>query len=345
MIINKVIQGDTALLDLTQDTVNETNLLRNETAHNSEGEPIVGQMSEGGGTGNYNDLTNKPQINGATLSGNKTGAQLGLVSASEKGSNNGVASLDSTGRVPSTQLPSYVDDVVEYNSASDFPVAGESGKIYIAKDTNRQYRWSGSAYAEISESLALGETAQTAYRGDRGKTAYDHSQIVNGSNPHNTTADNVILASAMTIGGQMITEVESALNALKDQGGGGGTSNYNDLSNKPQINGNSLSGNKTGSQLGLQNIILSSALTIGGQTVTEVEPALRALNEKGGGHTILDSDGVTMPQRAKLKFVGCTVTDDSEHDTTLVEAEGGGNDIGLYIDETTGLVYQRWEVN
>ena len=80
------------------------------------------------------------------------------------------------GKVPSSQLPAFVDDVLEYTALADFPATGESGKIYVAQDTNKTYRWSGSAYVEISASIALGETAATAYRGDRGKTAYDHSQ-------------------------------------------------------------------------------------------------------------------------------------------------------------------------
>lgn len=88
------------------------------------------------------------------------------VHSSDKGVANGVASLDATGRVPSTQLPSYVDDVLEYASQSAFPATGESGKIYIALDTNKTYRWSGSAYVEISESLALGTTHSTAAYGD-----------------------------------------------------------------------------------------------------------------------------------------------------------------------------------
>lgn len=92
---------------------------------------------------------------------------------------NGIAELDSTGKVPSSQLPSYVDDVLEYDTRTDFPATGESGKIYIAKDTNKTYRWSGSTYIEVSESLALGETSSTAYRGDRGKTAYDHASDSN----------------------------------------------------------------------------------------------------------------------------------------------------------------------
>ena len=97
------------------------------------------------------------------------------IDSSEKGSANGVAELDSTGKILSAQLPSYVDDVQSFNSLSDFPVTGEDGVIYVAKDTNITYRWGGSNYIAIGSDLALGETASTAYRGDRGKIAYDHA--------------------------------------------------------------------------------------------------------------------------------------------------------------------------
>lgn len=92
-----------------------------------------------------------------------------------KGANGGLAELDANGRVPSSQLPSYVDDVLDYANLAGFPATGESGKIYIAQDTNKSYRWSGSTYVEISSSLALGETSSTAYRGDRGAAAYEHA--------------------------------------------------------------------------------------------------------------------------------------------------------------------------
>ena len=114
---------------------------------------------------------------------------VGAIPASQKGAASGVAELDSSGKVPSVQLPSYVDDVVEFASRDSFPATGEDGKIYIAEDTNLTYRWSGTQYVEISPSLALGETSSTAYRGDRGKTAYDHSQTT--GNPHGTTAAEV----------------------------------------------------------------------------------------------------------------------------------------------------------
>ena len=98
------------------------------------------------------------------------------VSTSAVGAANGVAELDANGIVLASQLPSYVDDALEYASVSAFPATGEAGKIYVAVDTNLAYRWSGSGYTEISPSLALGETSSTAYRGDRGKIAYDHSE-------------------------------------------------------------------------------------------------------------------------------------------------------------------------
>lgn len=104
-----------------------------------------------------------------------TASEVGAIATSTKGTANGVAELDANGLVPSSQLPSYVDDILEYSSLSEFPATGETGKIYVATDTNLTYRWSGSDYVEISPSLALGETSSTAYRGDRGKTAYDHA--------------------------------------------------------------------------------------------------------------------------------------------------------------------------
>lgn len=96
------------------------------------------------------------------------------IKASEKGVSNGVATLGSDGRVPSSQLPAYVDDVLEYNNRDSFPTTGESGKIYVAKDTNKTYRWSGSVYVVISDTLALGETSGTAYEGSKGKQNADN---------------------------------------------------------------------------------------------------------------------------------------------------------------------------
>lgn len=131
-------------------------------------------------SGSYNDLSNKPTI--SSLSG---------IPLSQKGVANGVASLDSNGTVPASQLPSYVDDVLEHPNRAAFPTTGESGKVYIAADTNITYRWSGSSYVVIGSDLALGETASTAYPGNKGKkNAEDIAAINTKFNNYSTTAQN-----------------------------------------------------------------------------------------------------------------------------------------------------------
>lgn len=116
-----------------------------------------------------------------------------------KGVANGIATLDQNGLVPSSQLPSYVDDVIEVSTFSALPNTGESGKIYITQDTNLTYRWSGTAYVEISQSLALGETSSTAYAGDKGKATTDklnripNKLIVNTNGVMYNDPDSVVL--------------------------------------------------------------------------------------------------------------------------------------------------------
>lgn len=127
------------------------------------------------------------KINNKTLSAdiNLSASDVGAIPTTQKGAANGVAELDSSGKVPAAQLPSYVDDVIEgylsggklyKEQAHTTEIIGEAGKIYVDLATDKTYRWSGSAYVVISETIALGETSATAFRGDRGKAAYDHSQ-------------------------------------------------------------------------------------------------------------------------------------------------------------------------
>ena len=87
----------------------------------------------------------------------------------------GMSASKLTGTIPTANLPSYVDDVVEGATTEDFPETGEAGKIYVATSTNKTYRWGGSSYVEISASLALGTTSSTAFRGDYGNVAYTHA--------------------------------------------------------------------------------------------------------------------------------------------------------------------------
>jgi len=230
-------------------------------------------------SGEYSDLLNTPTIptvNDATLTIKKnntsvgtftanassnvdinitvptTASDVGAIPTTSIGTASGVAELDANGKVPSSQLPSYVDDVIEgYYKVADgkfykestytTEIPGETGKIYISVDTNKSYRWTGSGFAEISSSLALGETSSTAYRGDRGKTAYDHSQLTSG-NPHNVSKSDVGLGNVgnfkavSTEANQGLSSTEQA-NARTNIGAGTSSfsGSYNDLSNKPSI--------------------------------------------------------------------------------------------------------------
>lgn len=143
-----------------------------------------------------------------------TSSLAGKVNTSSVGSANGVAGLDANGKVPSAQLPSYVDDVLEYASRSAFPATGETGKIYVDIDKNKTYRWGGSDYVEISESLALGETSSTAYAGDKGKANADAITVIQTAL---ASKQNKTLDTPLTIDGASKTTVEAALAALNDQ--------------------------------------------------------------------------------------------------------------------------------
>lgn len=135
---------------------------------------------------------------------------------SQKGTANGVATLDKSGKVPSVQLPGFVDDVLEYDNFEAFPETGESGKIYVTKDTNLEYRWSGTQYTQISKSIGLGETSSTAYAGDKGKQVtdrvaevYSANSVINGLSDVTFDSDDT---EAQTL---------SADNALKTWDGSG----------------------------------------------------------------------------------------------------------------------------
>lgn len=134
-----------------------------------------------------------------------------LVTDTEKTTWNGKADLVD-GKVPASELPSYVDDVIDSHIVGSTPFAADwlseseggsaltpaAGKIYIILTAgiyeNKEYRWSGTIYVDVSQGVQLGESSSTAYRGDKGKTAYDHSQMTSG-NPHNVTKSDVGLGS------------------------------------------------------------------------------------------------------------------------------------------------------
>ena len=243
-------------------------------------------------------------VNSKTGAVSLSASDVSAIPTSEKGAANGVATLDSDGKVPSSQLPSYVDDVIEllnvtntapstcakgdmyYNTTSKkiFTATaantwgttgadGEAGKIYVNLNNGKTYRWGGTDMAVISETISLGETSSTAYRGDRGKIAYDHSQSTHartdatavaasttngnikingtettvythpsGTNPHGTTKSDVGLGNVgnfkavSTVASQGLTDTEKS-NARANIGAGTSSfsGSYNDLSNKPTI--------------------------------------------------------------------------------------------------------------
>ena len=85
------------------------------------------------------------------------------VDSEKVGVADGVASLDSTGKVPTSQLPSYVDDVIEVAGIDNAPIVGETDKIYVDTLTNKTYRWSGTAYVEISASDVVTASENNGY--------------------------------------------------------------------------------------------------------------------------------------------------------------------------------------
>jgi hypothetical protein len=134
-----------------------------------------------------------------------------------KGSANGIASLDEQGVVPSAQLPSYVDDVIDVyatydksaegvlsniqlfsNQEKTTPITPESGKIYIDVEGNYQFRWTGTQYATVGAPTVLGEVTGTAYDGGKGKALSDtinkmSDKVVVGPTIVTSSTNNVVI--------------------------------------------------------------------------------------------------------------------------------------------------------
>ena len=153
------------------------------------------------------------------------------------------ANLSDNGKVPANQLPSYVDDVLEYGNLSTFPVTGETDKIYVAQDTNLTYRWSGTRYVEISQSIALGETSTTAYPGNKGKAneeailneisrAQRKEQSIQDSIDEEIVRANRVETNIQDSHNRHITDYNNPHNVTKFQVGLGNVDNTSDV-NKP----------------------------------------------------------------------------------------------------------------
>lgn len=220
-----------------------------------------------------------------------------------------------SGLIPSNLLPSYVDDVIEVANYSSLPNPGETGKIYVTLDDNLTYRWGGSGYVEISKSLALGTTSSTAFRGDYGNTAYQHSQAT--GNPHGLALTDLnITVNATTI--NYLTGLnKNILTALAEYLPltGGTLTGYLTLHHDPtqkmhaankdyvdkEINGISVTVTQHVTQIadlqeGLEG--LTSTVGVQAETLTEVQNSLTGVEETTAAHTesianiTLDTEGI-----------------------------------------------------
>lgn len=255
-----------------------------------------------------------------------------------KGAPNGLASLNESGIIPSAQLPSYVDDVIEVDTFSNLPGTGESGKIYIVQDTNLTYRWSGTDYVEISKSLALGETSSTAYPGNKGKATTDKLNripdklITDTVNVNQSTTEAVLnfttyrqeaqqigrntltITSATTSqAGLMSSSDKTKLDGLKDQAGITSDINAVQTNLETHINNKSNPHKVTKDQVGLGNVDNTSDANKPISNATQT-----ALNGKFSA-----TDGNALKQRVDNipELVATDITVDSDNDSVNISLD------------------------
>ena len=255
-----------------------------------------------------------------------------------KGAPNGLASLNESGIIPSAQLPSYVDDVIEVDTFSNLPGTGESGKIYIVQDTNLTYRWSGTDYVEISKSLALGETSSTAYPGDKGKATTDKLNripdklITDTVNVNQSTTEAVlnfttyrqeaqqvgrntltITSATISQAGLMSSSDKTKLDGLKDQAGITSDINAVQTNLETHINNKSNPHEVTKDQVGLGNVDNTSDANKPISNATQT-----ALNGKFSA-----TDGNALKQRVDNipELVATNITVDSDNDSVNISLD------------------------
>ena len=268
------------------------------------------------------------------------------VKRSEMGVAGGVATLDQEGKVPSSQLPSFVDDVIEVDSYDNLPTTGEAGKIYVTKDTNLTYRWSGSRYIEISASLALGETSSTAYPGDKGKETTDkvNTHVADLNNPHQVTKEQVGLGNVDNTSDldkpvsnatqELVDNTKKELEDLITSNEGGLDNHIKDFNNPHQV---------TAEQVGLGNVDNTADLDKPVSNATQealdkITSDLGDVNDKLGkpdGIATLDSEG-----KVPVDQLPSMVDDVIEADS-IDHLPATGETGKIYITKDTNLIY-RW---
>lgn len=158
-------------------------------------------------------LTNARLINGVAFDGTanitiNAEDATARIAVTEKGAANGVATLDGTGKVPTSQLPSYVDDVVEFADLAALPGTGEAGKIYVTADNNKTYRWSGSVYVEVGSGTGTADNAVKLLTPRAISATGDAAWSVNFDGSADATAA-ITLANVVAAGEKMVPTVNA----------------------------------------------------------------------------------------------------------------------------------------
>lgn len=228
--IERVTIDELDMADVTQDTdrlIIETadGKVKSVTKKNIINDETQARITE--------DAALQLQINtmAGVLAGNSEGAPsyrvVEKMDMALKGANNGVAELDENGKIPMSQIPGGADDVrpaygdvafdefgnvtniqVYEDAEHTVPVTPEAHIVYLdigeTRSKNFQYMWSGNGWARLGSSLVIGESASNAYRGDRGKIAYDHSQLrgtgtESETNPHGLSKTDIGLGNVPNV--------------------------------------------------------------------------------------------------------------------------------------------------
>lgn len=242
------------------------------------------------------------------------------VKRSEMGVANGVATLDSTGKIPTSQIPAAMDDVKEgylydgkfyYDTEHTQEITASADMVYVDKSTNKTYRWSGTQYVVIGTDLALGETSSTAYRGDRGKAAYDHSQLTSG-NPHNVTKSDVGLGSVVNTG-DSATPVSGGTTKFTTGGA------YTELAKKENVS------NKVKSTSGWSSTTSDDKYPSEKLVKSSLDDKVDKVSGKG-----LSTNDYTTAEKNKLAGIssGATKTAQSSFNGSILI---DGNDVDVYV--------------